>query len=60
MFEVSLPPFAQGFGSVQRIRNRAWLLLVTGQCLKNNESHSSCSLKIGKAKVHSDLVAFSK
>lgn len=32
-----------------RIRNGSWLLLMTEQCFKNNESHSSYSLKISRS-----------
>lgn len=32
-----------------KIRNGNWLLLMTGQCFKNNESHSSFSLEIGRS-----------
>ena len=33
-------------------------IVVTGQCFKNNESHCSFSLRIGRAKVYTYLVAF--
>lgn len=37
------------FPLLLRIRNGNWLLLMTGQCFKNNESRSSYSLKIGRS-----------
>lgn len=37
------------FSLLLRIRDGAWLLLMTGQSFKNNESHSSYSPKIGRS-----------
>lgn len=37
------------FHLLLRIRNGNWLLLMTGQCFKSNESHTSYSLRVGRS-----------